>query len=637
MTDPNWQVGIPELVQSYYLPDPQDGKVLGWDGLALVNVDQLVPPTPDLTAMWCGVAGGSANAITLTPTPAITAYQAGQRFSFIGSIANTSSVTVAVSGLTTKAIVTKRGNALSGGEIQPVFVEIIYNGTSFVLISVAMFQQSGGGTVERTAEVKLRETAVAVTDFMTAAQANDVLSRIGSIDVTSAVQAALDYATGIRALYLPSGVYRVSAEITKAASNITIFGDGPDLTLFATTSTTANIFSFGDGVSTYTNVFLRNMGFTGTGGARTAGAYVKFNKVTQGGLSYFKSNIGFKTLEMLDCVLVGGSKGYITNPTASTGVGVRVRGGNDTYLQDVLVAGNSAAECRAGVFIETTSAMWMDNVGALDAGIGLLLQPQTGGDVIENLFTSRCAWDSGSSHGILVDAAAATTIRCWKSTGDWTATNDLSGITTNGAGNIQDFEFIGLRAINNSTFGVNATSGVDIRFLGGTFSGNSRGASNTYDGITFNNLTRFRVIGATSGATGVFSNTQRYGVSITGAGADNFIVEDNDLTNNTTAALSSSVATSASKIIRNNLGYVGYKEAVTTDTTDGSGDITITHGMAATPTYVRAQLQGAASIAVWQPHTIGATTFKVRFWSIPAGPGAPLTGTSVTINWEASI
>lgn len=58
----------------------------------------------DGSFIWCGTAGGTANALTLTPSPAITAYTAGQSFRFIAASDSTLSVTVAVSGLTTKAI-----------------------------------------------------------------------------------------------------------------------------------------------------------------------------------------------------------------------------------------------------------------------------------------------------------------------------------------------------------------------------------------------------------------------------------------------------------------------------------------------------------------------------------------------------
>lgn len=53
---------------------------------------------------WCGTAGGTKNSLTLTPTPAVTAYAAGQRFRFkAGSTQSDDAVTIAVSGLTAKA------------------------------------------------------------------------------------------------------------------------------------------------------------------------------------------------------------------------------------------------------------------------------------------------------------------------------------------------------------------------------------------------------------------------------------------------------------------------------------------------------------------------------------------------------
>lgn len=54
--------------------------------------------------VWCGTAGGTANALTLTPSPAIAAYDTGRRFVFqAGSSASTGAVTIAVSGLATQA------------------------------------------------------------------------------------------------------------------------------------------------------------------------------------------------------------------------------------------------------------------------------------------------------------------------------------------------------------------------------------------------------------------------------------------------------------------------------------------------------------------------------------------------------
>jgi hypothetical protein len=66
--------------------------------------------------VWCGTAGGSADAITLSPSPAITAYAAGQRFVWMASgSTNTGATTVAISGLSTIAL-QDNGAALSAGQ-----------------------------------------------------------------------------------------------------------------------------------------------------------------------------------------------------------------------------------------------------------------------------------------------------------------------------------------------------------------------------------------------------------------------------------------------------------------------------------------------------------------------------------------
>lgn len=92
----------------------------------------------DGTGVYVATVGGTVDAITLTPSPAITAYAAGQTFRFIASGANTTAVTVQISGLAGPKAVTKNGSgALVAGDIASgTIVQITYDGTRFILISV---------------------------------------------------------------------------------------------------------------------------------------------------------------------------------------------------------------------------------------------------------------------------------------------------------------------------------------------------------------------------------------------------------------------------------------------------------------------------------------------------------------------
>jgi len=90
----------------------------------------------DGTAIWGGTSGGTANAQTLTLSPAITAYVAGQRFGFIAGVTNTAATTLNVNGVGAINIITSStgvsiaSNYLTSG--RPY--EVLYNGTSFELL-----------------------------------------------------------------------------------------------------------------------------------------------------------------------------------------------------------------------------------------------------------------------------------------------------------------------------------------------------------------------------------------------------------------------------------------------------------------------------------------------------------------------
>jgi hypothetical protein len=94
----------------------------------------------DSSFVWGGTAGGTANALTVSLNPPITAYAAGQEFRFIsGAAANTGAVTLNVNSLGALAINKFDGTvALSAGDIPAnTMLVVAYDGTRFRLISPA--------------------------------------------------------------------------------------------------------------------------------------------------------------------------------------------------------------------------------------------------------------------------------------------------------------------------------------------------------------------------------------------------------------------------------------------------------------------------------------------------------------------
>jgi len=91
----------------------------------------------DGAIIWCGTSGGSANAQTLTPSPAITAYVAGQVFRFIAGFTSTGAVTLQVSGLASPVTCLMKNSKIALGTLAPVMAgltyEALYDGTNFLI------------------------------------------------------------------------------------------------------------------------------------------------------------------------------------------------------------------------------------------------------------------------------------------------------------------------------------------------------------------------------------------------------------------------------------------------------------------------------------------------------------------------
>jgi hypothetical protein len=437
----------------------------------------------------------------------------------------------------------------SGGSVFSTvqgFVNKLFSSTGSTVIG---FIQSGTGAVARWIQDKLRET-ISIKDF----------GAIGDVatDDTAAVLLAIDYAESLGGaeIFVPRGTYTISAELPVLGSNIRFRGCGTVASTFRFTHPTADGIVFGDGVTTQYRNWVTDLGLI-TSGAKSAGAAVRFRNVAQGGVTRFYSSTQFCTIAVEgNSVLINIENGYIVNPTAATGKGILIAGGNDTNVRDVLVAGDIGAQPLCAVQITKTSAVWLDNVGGLWCGIPLLIQPQ-GTDIVEHLFTSRCAWDSSSGHGVLIQPAIGATVRRWTSTSDWAATNALSGIAIAGSGTVQGIRLNGFRAFNNGEHGLHAQIGDDIHINGGIYGGNGGASTNTFDGIKIDTSGKFSIQSIQAGPTEGSSAHQKYGIEITNAAADNFLIIGNDLRGNSTGGLSNAAGHNrTSKIVENNLGYV---------------------------------------------------------------------------------
>ena len=87
------------------------------------------------------IAAGTADAMTLTYTPAPSAYVSGMKLAFYKNAAdNTGPATLNVNGLGAKAIVKRDGStALSATDMKAsTLYEVVYDGTSFRLLATGI-------------------------------------------------------------------------------------------------------------------------------------------------------------------------------------------------------------------------------------------------------------------------------------------------------------------------------------------------------------------------------------------------------------------------------------------------------------------------------------------------------------------
>ena len=119
---------------------------IGTTSLTFVAMD--IEISGQARVVWCGTATGTANALTLTPSVAVTILTAGLTLLFkSGSSANSGATTIAVSSLTATAV-QSNGSAMVGGEIEAnKWYMAIYEGTAFQILKYAPALMITGGTM----------------------------------------------------------------------------------------------------------------------------------------------------------------------------------------------------------------------------------------------------------------------------------------------------------------------------------------------------------------------------------------------------------------------------------------------------------------------------------------------------------
>jgi len=275
--------------------------------------DNLAPPVfpavPDTTIKasqlnlsLIDIASGLSNAITRDGQSAVIANIPLDGFRFTGAGAGEASTDFSTKGQLDTAV----ANYAAG------------SGSSLVT-----YTQTGTGAVPQTLQDYLRGE-VRATDFMTQAQRDDVAANTALLDVTAAIQAAIDSRAGGLTVILPIGTCKVTDTIYLRRNKVRLRGHGPGVSMIKFVNIAGGIVFSGDtgesaSMFTYSSCGLYDFEVVSSGSAATDANII----VDLTSFSYGYFNIEAQTRRAAACHYYGqgnNGNGPYFNRIESTGL-----------------------------------------------------------------------------------------------------------------------------------------------------------------------------------------------------------------------------------------------------------------------------------------------------------------------------
>jgi hypothetical protein len=403
------------------------------------------------------------------------------------------------------------------------------------------------GSVPTNVENKLAET-VSVMDFGAVGD--------GVADDTAAIQLALDAGEN-GAVYFPTGTYLVSSALTVNASTH-VYGSGFDA-IVKTNSATANIFNVSGQY-----VFISDIAFNSSV-TRTDGYYVD---VLSGSSRFriqqfwmYNAKSGICVRDTSSTVTI--AQGEILNNVAATGVGIKIEGGLDISIRDILI--DQGAQIFAGIHITKAGDVSIEDCQLINSGQALYLDAD--GTAIDSVWANNTFFDN-SARGLYILASNAGTVQrclfdqCWFSS----STNQGILLNTATAGVVDGIDFNGCHVFLNGSNGIQVESAKNIQIHDCAI------AANTVNGVAIaSNVNYISVQDCHSGA-GYGLTANGTGILVDTGTGDYLRICNNDLHNNTLAGMTYA-ATGFNSVVSGNLNYSGWI-AYTPTITTAAGTIT---------------------------------------------------------------
>jgi hypothetical protein len=389
------------------------------------------------------------------------------------------------------------------------------------------------GAIGRTVHQKLQET-VSVKDFGATGD--------GTTDDTISIQAALNAGT-YGAVYFPTGTYKVSSALTINPSTH-VFGSGFDA-IIKTNSATANIFNV-NGQYVYISDLSFNSSVT-----RTGGYYVDVlpgsNRFRIQQFWMYNALSGICVRDTSSTVTI--AQGEILNNVAVTGVGIKIEGGLDISIRDVLI--DQGAQIFAGIYITKAGDISIEDCQLLTCGQALYIEAV--GTEIDSVWANNTFFDN-SSRGFYALATNSGLIQRCLFDQCWFSSSANQGILLNTAtsGVIDGIDFNGCHVFLNNANGIQIETGAkNIQVHDCAIAGNAPYGVAIAANVDYISVQDCHI----GGGYGIGPNGS--GILVNVGTGDYLRICNNDLNNNTNTGMIYA-ASGFNSVVSGNLNYSGW-------------------------------------------------------------------------------
>lgn len=380
----------------------------------------------------------------------------------------------------------------------------------------------------------------------------------GSTDDTAAIQAAIDFADVGDVIYFPDAASRYIVSSTldvDGAGTLTFRGTGMRQRTIQVADHTFTIFNVQS-----SNITFENMGFIGL--ANSGSGVWTINAANTG------ASLGLQVRNVEMSTIVGGIKNaqddmLLDNVTikllkASAGIGVQILGTTSSdkpgiqHLRRVLVQNGVGSDCFAGLDIQNSGEILLEQCLFLSTGIGIRFAPGAG-QGIKSFSAQNSACDSCSGAGVSVVPTSTGVAYRLRFHNHWSCSNNRGYLIGGASANVSGVQIVGGVILGNTNDGVllNGTSvgdgNMDAQIVGAAIAGNANGV-NVAAGAK-----GFQIVGNRIGDWADFGGNTNDGIVIQPGASNNYIISGNDLRGNGGNTITDG-GTGATKLIRDNLG-----------------------------------------------------------------------------------